>query len=380
MIRKLFNIGFMIAMLWLATGCQFYSAYNDVMHSHLQASQTAIEGEPRLEYINGLPVLHLYGSPSDMGSQYGSLLKQQLVSVTYMLEKVFPKRLIKKYMDFADQAETQLPSDYKAFLEAMAESSGVTYKKLLTMNMVPKTSCSTLAVWDNATPDGNLLMGRNADYNLKKINKALGIIIVKHPDEGYATVASSFIGLIGSLTGINEHGVCFGNMLVDNSKKDSTQALGLPIHLWMQIGSEHASSARDMIKFLTLQKHMIPINVMCADQDEAIISELGLNDFAIREGSKGILASSNFFYTPKMYAKPEIDKRFAALMYNARDHYGKFNTRLLQEAMYDARMPNKNLQCVIFDPSNMQIYVSMNKVPASKGPFTLIDIKALIDN
>ncbi|MFB6319914.1 C45 family autoproteolytic acyltransferase/hydolase [Saccharicrinis sp. FJH54] len=376
--RKLRHIITLIGIVFLVSGCKLYTAYTDVMHSHLEASAAAHQGEPRLEIQNNIPVLHLYGTPAEMGSQYGSILKTQLSSVVFMVEKVFPKRMIRKYLAFADQAEPSLPPGYKAFLKAMAESSDIEYKKLLAMNIVPKTSCSVLAVWDKATPDGNLLMGRNADYNLKKINKALGIIIVKHPDKGYATVASSFIGLVGSLTGINEKGVCFGNMLVDNSKKDSTRTDGLPIHLWMQIGSEKSATAREMVSFLTQQKQMIPINVMCADTSEAIIAELGLNKYAVREGSKGVLASSNYFYTAGMYSEPETDVRFANLMLNARDHYGDFNLTYLQHAMYTARVPNKNLQCVLFEPSKMLMHVSMNKVPASKGPFFSVDVRKLL--
>ncbi|MFC0875056.1 C45 family autoproteolytic acyltransferase/hydrolase [Saccharicrinis sp. FJH2] len=376
--RKFSHIITLLAVVILVSGCKLYTAYNDVMHSHLEASSTAHLGEPRLEIQNNIPVLHLYGTPEEMGSQYGKILKKQLVSVIYMVEKVFPKRMVKKYMAFAEKAEPSMPYEYRTFIKAMAESSGTDYKKLLAINLVPKTSCSVLAVWDKATPDGSLMMGRNADYNLKKINKALGIIIVKHPKTGYATVASSFIGLVGSLTGINEKGVCFGNMLVKNSRKDSTQIDGLPIHLWMQIGSEKSASAREMINFLTLQKQMIPINVMCADTSEAIIAELGLNRFSVREGSKGVLASSNYFYSSEMYSKPEIDNRFACLMLNARDHYGEFSLNYLQDAMYDARVPNKNLQCVLFEPSKMLMHVSMNKVPASKGPFFTVDIKKLL--
>ena len=378
MFKKLRYIVFALAGIVLLSGCKIYTAYNDVMHSHLEASATARKEEPRLEVMNGIPVLHLYGTSAEMGSQYGTILKKQLVSVVYMVEKVFPVRLQKKYLAFADDAEKVLPKEFKDFITAMSESSGVEYRILLAFNMVPKTTCSVLAVWDNATPDGHLLMGRNADYSLKKINKALGIIVVKHPKTGNATVASSFIGLVGSLTGINEKGVCYGNMLVYNSMKDTTRIDGLPIHLQMQIASEHTATAREMIMFLTQRKHMIPINVMCADTTEAIIAELGVTHFAIREGRKGVLASSNYFYSPSLYCEPDIDKRFACLMLNARDHYGKFNLEHLQDAMYDARVPNKNLQCVLFEPSKMLMHVSMNKVPASKGPFHSVDIRKLL--
>ena len=46
--------------------------------------------------------------------------------------------------------------------------------------------------------------------------------------------------------------------------------------------------------------------------------------------------------------------------------------------MHDASIPNKTLQCVLFEPEKMRIHVSMNKVPASKGPFIEFDINTLL--
>ncbi|MDA3927384.1 MAG: C45 family autoproteolytic acyltransferase/hydrolase [Prolixibacteraceae bacterium] len=369
-----------LCLLLFFSSCQIYNACHSILSLQKNSEAIVEVGKPRIEYIESIPVVHLYGSDFEMGQQYGQLLSVQLIALEDIVNAIFSEKKVEGYKQQALQSEHVLPIEIKQFLKGVSLSSDVSENSLLALNLVPRISCSVLAVWGNATANGNLLMGRNADYNLKRINKALGILVVKHPTNGFATVASSFIGLAGSFTGMNEKGVCFGNMLVYNGLSDVIKKDGMPIQLLMQQGGEKYSSAREMIEYLCEQKHMIPENVMCADSSEAIIAELSQELSVIREGHKEVLAATNFSYSSGMFKKAKNDQRFADLMFLAKKNYGLFNIELLQEAMHKARGKNKNLQCVLFEPALMKMYVSMNKVPASKGPFTEFDVQKLFSN
>ncbi len=368
----------LIVLIFALSGCGLYNSFKAILNPDWEEMSSSIPGTPRLEYQHSVPIIHLYGTPDEMGRQYGTILQSQLQLIVQTAEKFFTKRRIKKFIAIADEFEEILPLEIKDFISGMAETSGINYKYLLAINTVPRISCSTLAVWDSATVDQNLIMGRNADYNLKKINDILGIIVVRHPTEGLATVSSSFLGLAGTFTGINEKGVCFGNMLAYNGQEDKKHKEGLPIQILMQLSAEKNSSAREMANDLATGKHIIPISVMCADKNEAVMAELGQNSFAFREGYKGTLAGSNNFYASGMFKKVRSDKQFAALMLNSKNHYGSFTLNEMKKAMHDASIPNKTLQCVLFEPEKMRIHVSMNKVPASKGPFIEFDINTLL--
>jgi len=360
-------------------GCKLYSSINSILESDWESISQREHGVPRIEYQQDIPILHLYGDYGQMGVQYGILLKDHLNAEENIVRSLFSKKTINRYQTIARNTEKNLDRQTLEFIKGMSEGSDVDYLTLLALNTVPKTTCSVLAVWGEATPDNNLLMGRNADYKFKKINKALGLIVVKHFTEGNSSVSSSFLGLAGSFTGINEKGVCFGNMLVYNGQEDTNFTEGVPIQILMQNAANKCNSAREFIESLIKQKHSTPVNVMCADEKEAIIAELGQDSFAIREGSRGVLAASNYFYSSGMLSESVVDKRFASLMQSGKEHHGNFTLKHLEEAMYKARQKNKNLQCVLFDPSEMKIYVSMNKVPASKGPFKEFDIQELLE-
>ena len=373
---------YFLILVFFVSGCKMYTAYTEIVN--LQQENYFHEdkqGQPRLEYYDGIPILHLYGSSNEMGKQYGTIMQKQLESVEVIAMGLFSYKKVQSYLELAKEAEPHVPAYILDFIRGMSDASGVDYYSLLALNVVPKTTCSVLAVWGDATADGNLLMGRNADYNFKRVNRALGLIVVKHPEEGYSTVASSFLGMAGAFTGMNEKGVSYGNMLVHNGFEDDVITDGLPIQLLMQTAGERFSTAREMNDWLVEQQHMIPINVMCADKDEAIVAELGQHNYAIREGSEGVLASTNYFFSSGMFKEPELDDaRFANLMLTAKKYYGEFNLEHLKEAMHAARQPRENLQCVLFEPAAMKMHVSMNRVPASAGPFTTFDINVLLDD
>ncbi|MBW6533850.1 MAG: hypothetical protein K0B11_02470 [Mariniphaga sp.] len=75
--------------------------------------------------------------------------------------------------------------------------------------------------------------------------------------------------------------------------EDKETTGGLPVQLLMQEAAEIKNSAREMIEYLTTQNHVVPVSVMCADSNEAILAELGKTNFAVREGYNGVL--NNYF-------------------------------------------------------------------------------------
>jgi hypothetical protein len=154
----------------LLSGCNTYKAFNTVFNDKWEGDFSFEKGSPRLEYHNSIPVVHLYGSPAEMGQQYGSILQKQLEALAFISGKFFPEKTLNRYLEKATKLKEQLPDETVAFITGMAENSGVDYQKLLALNTVPKATCSVLAVWDDVTTDGHLLMGRNADYSFKKIN------------------------------------------------------------------------------------------------------------------------------------------------------------------------------------------------------------------
>jgi hypothetical protein len=223
-------------------------------------------------------------------------------------------------------------------------------------------------------------MGRNADYIFGSIKKAIGLIVVKHPENRNATAMATFIGMLGGFTGMNEKGVCYGKMLVHNSETKEFNMKGLPIQLLMQLGGENYSTAREMIDAMTEEGHMIPINLMVADKDEALLTELNQTSLALREVSRGVLAASNYFYSTGMFAETFDCERFTGLLTDAREYYGQFDVPQMKKSLHKARRRGgKNMQSIIFEPALNKMHVSINRVPATLGPYAVFDVQELFD-
>ena len=333
-----------------------------------------------LEYAGEYPVVHLSGSPREMGTQYGTLLKPQLRSLFSIFEKVFSEKQINEYLKLASEAGPSLPGEVRDEIKAIADVSGINYDLLIAMNVGTKVDCSTLAANGDATPDGKLIMGRNADYKTKGLNRVLGLIVVRHPEHGLKTAMVSYIGLVGGFSGINEKGVSFGNMLSYNGKDSLENVKGLPVQLLLRLAGEASSNSEEFIDYLSGKEFMISNIVMVADSEKALISEHSQTDSDVRESDRGILASTNFFHSSRLASNIKPDNRFSIIMDEVRKNYGNISVEQMKSIMYKARKKkHRNVQCLVIEPSEMLLHVCINKIPASKGPFTTIDARKLFE-
>nr|HPR31050.1 hypothetical protein [Prolixibacteraceae bacterium] len=107
--------------------------------------------------------------------------------------------------------------------------------------------------------------------------------------------------------------------------------------------------------------------------------ELNQKSHAIREGSRGVLAASNYFYSSGMFAEPFDCERFTGLMADAKANYGRFTVNDMKAALHKARRRNgHNMQSVIFQPARQKMYVSMSRVPATLGPYIEMNVGELL--
>ncbi|MBN1926520.1 MAG: hypothetical protein JW798_11860, partial [Prolixibacteraceae bacterium] len=85
-----------------------------------------------------------------------------------------------------------------------------------------------------------------------------------------------------------------------------------------------------------------------------------------------------YFYSSGMFAETYDCDRFTGLLLDARENYGSFDLEQMKKSLHKARRKGgRNMQSVIFEPSLNKMHVSMNKVPATLGPYIGFDVKEL---
>ena len=334
----------------------------------------------RYEVHRGVGVLHLYGTAEAMGVQYGLLLGPALRALVGYAGVLLPAPLREGFCRYASDRSQHLPDAYRHQVAALSEAAKVPLPEMLAMNVVPRIRCSTLATWGPATPDGELIMGRNADYFGLGLADRGSLLMVLHPDEGRPVVLVSFIGMVGGFTGMNDVGVSFGNMLVLNAARRRWRDDGLPVQLAMRQVATQAGSARQFVEGLAELPHAVPNNVMVADEGEALVAELGTRSAELRQGRAGWLASTNDFRVHPDAGKLAGCPRFDLLARLAEQHAGQMDLQRMRRALLGAHIPRRNLQAAIMVPARRHLHVSLNRVPAAGGPYRLFSVRRLTES
>eukprot|EP01112_Ceratiomyxa_fruticulosa_P015062 TRINITY_DN4384_c0_g2_i2.p1 TRINITY_DN4384_c0_g2~~TRINITY_DN4384_c0_g2_i2.p1 ORF type:complete len:435 (-),score=78.13 TRINITY_DN4384_c0_g2_i2:66-1370(-) len=181
---------------------------------------------------NVTKVLHVWGTPYQMGTAHGTLLKSELnvmmpdlwsylvSQVSEIMSKVpewIAKIIANAGLDAALDLTYELTKDYTGayFYEEMqgiADASGVDFKLLRRVHMIgelTKGSCSMYGAWGSATAStGHTFQLRALDWDTTGPYKDYPLVVVYHPNPnnasaGHPFVNVGFVGWIGTLTGVS---------------------------------------------------------------------------------------------------------------------------------------------------------------------------------
>ncbi|NQT88373.1 hypothetical protein HQ560_16520 [bacterium] len=332
-----------------------------------------------MDVYGNIPVVHLYGSPEEMGTQYGTLLRRPLQSLATCMALFVSDERKQRAARLGEALEGNLPDDIRTELKAIAAASGVSYATLVAANVNPNILCTALAVWDKATEDGELIFGRNSDYPAFGLEKVISVIAVYHPDEGNPLVSVNYVGMIGAFTGVNAKGVSFGNLLSLNAKNRRLNRKGMSIQLHLRGAAHQTDSADAFSAHLVGLEHLAPMNVMVADKTHAVVAELGVDAAELRTSAEGVLAATNHFRFPSLAAHETLCGRYRSVIESAADRYGEYGVEHMKQALFEARVEGWNIQSVIVEPGKGLLHVSVNRSPASAGPYTTFSIEKLIE-
>ncbi len=239
----------------LLGGCS-YPSYTSARGTRPAAALPVIEQvalpAPADADLANQPFLHLLRLPGD-GYQRGYLYGRAFPAewkratdeleghaVAYLREYVPPKFLarfaVQQYAaivarNFDDAGSTaNMPPEYRAYVQGIADGAGIDASRLLrniALVMLSDASCSAFVAFGPATDDGRLLQMRNLDWGGVDLPAAQGtVLLLNEPPEGQRWLSIGFVGLVGSISGINESGIAISE--IGSESKDKTQN-GMPM-------------------------------------------------------------------------------------------------------------------------------------------------------
>ena len=209
-------------------------------------------GKGLLTYIGNNRVLIARGTHREIGQAHGALLKNEVrklvdatlytVNWVYTIEK--GSWFLDDLRDAYKRGSPYIPEKYQEEMEGLAETSGISIEEIRLTNVFPALfHCSGFALFDSATVDGKLYHGRILDYITELGLQYYPVVQILKPDGSYAFANIGYAGFIGSVTGMNEHQVAFGEM----GGRGEGDWDGMPMAFLMREGLERAKTLDDAL-------------------------------------------------------------------------------------------------------------------------------------
>mmetsp|Transcript_7353 Transcript_7353/g.10840 ORF Transcript_7353/g.10840 Transcript_7353/m.10840 type:complete len:413 (+) Transcript_7353:107-1345(+) len=178
-------------------------------------------------------VIHVYGTPYEMGYAQGQLMKEKLrvflpAIFDYLQEEIgsnIPKNIpewLRKYiaeygLDVALDMTYELVRFYtneKIFeeMKGLADATGIDYYMIRRIHLIGELTqgkCSMMGAWGEATEAGKTIQLRAFDWDVKGPFKNYPSVTVYHPNEGngHPFINIGFVGFVASFSGMSSEGL-----------------------------------------------------------------------------------------------------------------------------------------------------------------------------
>ncbi|TWT58191.1 Acyl-coenzyme A:6-aminopenicillanic acid acyl-transferase [Thalassoglobus neptunius] len=347
-----------------------------------QDSRTVPHGE--LKWVHGHRVAILHGTPEEIGTAHGNLLKDEILktvdSVMYTFGTVNMVRSGKWFRVELDEAYERLsphiPKDHLRETVAMANAVGVDTELALVVNVFPELfHCSGFAIFGSATTDGKLYHGRVLDYMTTIGLQDAATTFIVSPNEKISFANVGYAGFIGSVTGINSQGISLGEM----GGRGEGQWDGVPMATLMRRGLEECSSLAEVMDLFESSPRTCEYYYVFADgnRNEAVgvaatpeaieFIRPGQSHERLGEGIEDCVVLS-------------AGNRLTTLRERVIAQHGKIDTTAAIRLMDRPVAMESNLHNALFIPADGVLYVANadHDSPAAERPYVRLDLRELL--
>jgi len=369
-----------------------------------------------VEEVDGALVLHLKGTPYEMGYQRGWFAKEKVQLTVDLFDGLLkqaeqevglPRVASNLILDITYQlCAPYIPERYKREMEGLADASGCDLKIIRrghVISVITERGCSAFAVWGRATADGSLFHGRNFDWITSAGLEDTAVLALYEP-EGLKPFASvGYAGVIGVYSGMNMEGISISQI---GAITEDKSLRGLPLEFVLRRLLEECGDIDNARDIMNSVKHTVGFNYVVADGDARTarafettahhVAEFGPNDpketveYAVRiedavfrsdEAMDPVVRSlQKCANAPGLpYGSNSYDHRYMGIVKGVQEHYGKIDQPTALEILKATAMDDANLHGVLANSTTRELWVAhaARGQNASLQPYVHFDLKRL---
>ncbi|KMQ66886.1 acyl-CoA:6-aminopenicillanic acid acyl-transferase [Chryseobacterium angstadtii] len=265
--------------------------------------------------------LYIKGNPLQLGYNNGALtqnLMQQQEEIFFskvegFVPSHFKQKLLRGFLKWYNRKMyLNVREDYLAELYGLSQYSSDKYNFIApkylrnlylhgahdighAMQDLAMVGCTSLAVWNENTEDGELLIGRNFDFYVGDDFAKNKLIEFVEPEAGIPYMSVSWPGMIGVVSGMNKEGI---TVTINAGKSKIPLTAKTPISLVTREILQYAKNIDEAIAIAKKRKVFVSESILVgsAHDKSAVIIEVSPDNFGIYkvENTSRVLCTNHF--------------------------------------------------------------------------------------
>ncbi|MCI3937329.1 C45 family autoproteolytic acyltransferase/hydrolase [Chryseobacterium aahli] len=371
--------------------------------------------------------LYIKGNPLQLGYNNGALTqnlmqKQEEIffsKVEGFVPSKFKQKLLRGFLKWYNRKMyLNVRNDFQAELFGLSQYSSDKYDFIApkfrramylhgahdighAMQDLMVVGCTSLAVWNENTEDGNLLIGRNFDFSVGEDFSKNKLIEFVEPENGIPYMSVSWPGMIGVVSGMNKEGI---TVTINAGKSKIPMTAKTPISLVTREILQYAKNIDEAIAIAKKRKVFVSESILVgsANDKKAVIIEVSPKNFGIYDASNSsrVFCTNHFqseAYKNDKKNQKHIIESHSEYRYEKLQELLQENPKLNPEKMASILREKSGLKdksigygnekainqllahhAVIFSPEKGLVWVSSN--PYQLGEFVCYDLNEIFSD
>lgn len=276
--------------------------------------------------------LYVSGNPLQRGLSMGALYQplyhyQEEVFFNKVKELVpseFKQSLLRQFLKWYNRKMyLHIPEEYKTEIYGVSRYASSKYDFVApnylrnlylhgahdighAMQDLALVGCSSVALWNEKTEDGKLLLGRNFDFYAGDDFAKNKIIAFIRPDKGYPFAMVTWAGMIGVVSGMNNQGL---TITMNAGKSAIPMEAKTPISLVAREILQYAKTIEEAIAIAQKSEVFVSeaLMVSSAIDKKAVLIEMSPENFGVFEAINELVCANHF--RSKAYENDENNNR-----------------------------------------------------------------------